>query len=155
MIPLMSFWPSINKKILDQTKIIEYRRTFPKDCEFAYMYISKPVKAICGIIEFGKIYSLEDWKNEYIDNPQIIKRIYEYNSSYRFAAEIKSIQRIKPISLDTIRKNIPNFFAPQSYIILENNIKLKEFIFNNTIPLGNKIINDFENAYPEHICKKY
>lgn len=52
MIPVMSFWPSVYSKIEGQVKLIEYRRVFPKNCEYAYMYISKPVKAISAIIYF-------------------------------------------------------------------------------------------------------
>lgn len=62
----MSFWPSVYKRILNQKKLLEYRRDFPKDCDYAYMYVSSPVKAICAIIYFGKKYSIEEWKNEYI-----------------------------------------------------------------------------------------
>jgi predicted transcriptional regulator len=155
MTSIMSFWPSIYEKISSQTKIIEYRRTFPKECDYAYMYVSKPVKAICGIIYFGNKYSLEDWKNEYSTNLEVSNRIHHYLESYRFAMEIKGFQRIEPISLKDLRENVPNFVAPQSYLLLENNKLLSNYVKNNTILVGKMIENDFADAFPEHVCLRY
>lgn len=151
----MSFWPSVFEKILNQTKIIEYRRTFPKECNYAYMYISKPIKAICGIVEFGNKFALEDWRIEYANFANVIARIDAYNSSYRYAMEIKSFQKIEPISLQSLRINVPNFVAPQSYLILEHNPTLMDYVLNNTIYIESKKENSFENVYPEHICMRY
>lgn len=157
MTPVMSFWPKIYDKITSQIKLIEYRRTFPKDCTMAYMYISKPVKAICAIIYFGKIHSLEDWKKEFSDYPDIQLRIKESleTENYRYGAEIYAIQRIKPISLNKLRENVPSFVAPQSYLLLENNKELKDYIERHTSYVGDLIKNDLESIYPEHVCKRY
>ena len=154
MTPLMSFWPEIYDKIFDQIKLIEYRRTFPKDCTHAYMYISSPVKAICGIVYFGKIHSLSDWKTRYSNERDIMERIDNY-SSYRYGAEIIGIQKIKPITLANLRNNVPNFAAPQSYCLLENNKSLESYIKKNTVLVGDKIKNNLKEIYPEHICKQY
>lgn len=151
----MSFWPSVFENISSQNKILEYRRTFPKDCKYAYMYISKPTKSICGIIEFGKKFSLEDWSIEYQHLDEVIERINNYNPSYKYAMEILSFQEIKPISLENLRINVPNFVAPQSYLLLDNKPTLMEYILNNTIYVGAKKENSFDNVYPEHICKRY
>lgn len=157
MTPVMSFWPKIYEKILSQEKLIEYRRNFPKDCSMAYMYISKPVKAICAIIYFENIHSLYDWEKEYSENPDIQIRVKNSleNENYRYGAEIAAIQKISPISLDELRRNIPNFVAPQSYILLENNIALKNYIEKHTAYVGELIKNDLSFIYPEHICKRY
>lgn len=154
MIPIMSFWPRIYDRILNQKKLIEYRRTFPKDCTHAYMYISKPVKAICAIIYFGKKYTLSDWATEYASDEIVRKRIADYSSKYRYGMEIISIQKIKPITLEDLRINIPNFVAPQSYVLLENNEPLATYINNNLEFIEEKIVNDLSNIFPEHICKK-
>lgn len=155
MTPLMSFWPEIYDKIFDQIKLIEYRRTFPKDCTFAYMYISKPTKAICGIIYFGKIHSVSDWRNQYSEDSDIIRRIDEFSKSARYGAEIISVQKIKPIHLDDLRANVEGFVAPQSYVLLENNKILADYITNNIILIGDKTENDLTDIFPEHICKRY
>lgn len=155
--PVMSFWPKIYDKIISQTKLIEYRRIFPKDCTMAYMYISKPVKAICAIIHFGKIHSLYDWQQEFIEYPEVQLRIKESleNENYRYGAEISTIQKIKPISLVELHKNIPNFVAPQSYLLLENNHELKKYIEEHTLYIEPPIKNNLVSIFPEHICKRY
>lgn len=157
MTPVMSFWPKIYDKITSQKKLIEYRRTFPKDCTMAYMYISKPVKAICAIIYFGEIHSLDHWKQEYQDYPDVQLRIKDSleNENYRYGAEISAIQKIRPITLNELRENITNFTAPQSYLLLENNNELKNYIERNTSYVGELIINDLSSIYPEHVCKRY
>lgn len=157
MAPVMSFWPKIYDKIVDQIKLVEYRRIFPKDCKMAYMYISKPVKAICAIIYFGKIHSLYDWQQEFIDYPEIQLRIKRSlkKENYRYGAEISAIQKIKPISLEELRNSVPNFVAPQSYLLLENNYELKKYIERNTLCTGQLIKNDLMSIFPEHICKRY
>ena len=155
MTALMSFYPSIYDKIANQTKLVEYRRTFPKDCSYAYMYVSKPTKAICGIIYFGKKYQLLDWKNEYANNEEVSERIESFLETYRYAFEIVSFQKIVPIPLEQLRTNIPNFTAPQSYLILENNQVLFKYIKQNVVFIGEKVTNNFSNAYPAHICARY
>lgn len=153
----MSFWPSIYNKISNQEKLIEYRRNFPKDCEYAYMYISKPVKAICGIIYFGKIHSLYDWQQEFISSKDVQLRIIKYieDENYRYGAEIKGIQQIEPITLEELRNNVPNFVAPQSYFLLNNNLPLKQYIEKHTKFLGLEIKNNLHAIFPEHVCKNY
>lgn len=155
MIPIMSFWPSVYSKIEQQVKLIEYRRNFPKDCEYAYMYISKPVKAITAIIYFRNKYSLEEWKKEYATNEQVTDRINNFSGNYRYAMEIEKIQKIEPIHLEELRKNVPNFTAPQSYLLLENNKILYEYIKRNVKFLEDPIINDLSNLLPHHICRRY
>ncbi|SUP42863.1 hypothetical protein [Veillonella criceti] len=156
MVPVMSFWPSIYNKIIRGEKLIEYRRNFPKECRFAYMYISKPVKAICGIIYFGRIHSINKWKLQYKENKLICHRIELFEQkNYRYGAEIIGFQRIEPITLQDLRTNVPNFFPPQSYILLENNIELKKYLDKKVILLDGKIKNDLTNIFPEHICKEY
>ncbi|WCG06112.1 hypothetical protein PML89_09755 (plasmid) [Vagococcus lutrae] len=155
MVLVMSFWPSIYSKIENQVKLVEYRRVFPKNCKYAYMYVSKPVKAICAIIYFGEMHSLEDWKEEYILNSEVSDRINSFSSNYKYAMEIQKIQKINPISLETLRENVPGFTAPQSYLLLENNKLLSDYIENNVKFLGEPIINNLENILPDHICRRY
>lgn len=155
MTPVMSFWPIVFNKIISGEKLIEYRRRFPKNCTMAYMYVTKPKKAICGIIYFEKLHKLTDWETTYSNDPQTLKRILKYKQKYNYAMEIKAIQQIKPISLNLLRQNIDNFVAPQSYILLENNKDLKNFLSSNTIPIGAPIKNNLNNIFPEHICKDF
>lgn len=153
-IPLMSFWPKIFEQIIVQRKLIEYRRNFPKNCDYAYMYISKPKKSICGIIYFNNKHSLKYWESKYKNDDLVSKRIAKCSENYRYAVEIKAIQRIKPISLEQLQSSFPDFRAPQSYILLNNFPDIQAFIEANTILVGDKIINTLDKIYPEHICKE-
>ena len=51
---LLSFKPEWYNKIMDGSKLFEYRRTFPNEEIMAYMYVSSPVKMIVGRIHLGK-----------------------------------------------------------------------------------------------------
>lgn len=128
MTAVMSFWPSVFERIKHKEKFIEYRRTFPKDGDYVYMYVTKPVKAICAVLYFGKKYTLEELKEKHQDNPQILKQIDHNPKTYQYGAEIVGFEEIEPITLDELRKNVPNFVAPQSYLLLKNNQPLSEFI---------------------------
>ena len=151
MIPLMSFWPEVYDRILKKEKIFEYRRTFPKNCSHAYMYISSPVKAICAIIYHNEVIKLESLKGEY--NIDLDKRIDSYSSNYKYSGTIKSIQKIKPILLQDLKENIPNFTPPQSYLYIDNFPILKEYIENNTIYDGELITNNLSNIIPNQLCR--
>lgn len=151
-VPVMSFWPSVYNRICDQTKLLEYRRRFPKNCEYAYMYVSSPVKAICGIVYFGKKYDLEEWKKEYSYDSEIIKRIDKYLDNYKYAYEIKAIQKIKPITLKSLRENNEGFVAPQSYLLLNNFPNLADYIKSKEEFIDEIITNNLENLLPNNIC---
>lgn len=151
-VPVMSFWPSVYNRICDQTKLLEYRRRFPKNCEYAYMYVSSPVKAICGIVYFGKKYDLEEWKKEYAYDSEIIKRIDKNLDNYKYAYEIKAIQKIKPITLKSLRENNDGFVAPQSYLLLNNFPELAKYIKSQEEFIDEVITNDLVDLLPNNIC---
>ena len=56
---LLSFKPSVYKNIYAGVKIFEHRRNFPNEPIMAYMYVSKPVKAITGIVYLNKCNFVE------------------------------------------------------------------------------------------------
>ncbi len=139
MVPVMSFWPSVYNRIKNKTKFFEYRRTFPKDCSFAYMYVSKPIKSICGIIYFGEKYTLDEMRSSFKGNVEMLKQINSNPPTYRYALEIIGFQEIQPITLQELRENISNFVPPQSYLLLENNLSLKSYIEDNIHVVGKKL----------------
>lgn len=151
MIPLMSFWPEVYNRILNKEKLLEYRRIFPKNCTHAYMYVSSPIKAICAIIYFNEVIKLEDLKGKH--NLDLDKRIDSYSSNYLYSGTIKAIQKIKPISLQELRENVPNFTAPQSFLYIDNFPILKEYIEKNIIYDGELITNDLLNIIPDQLCR--
>jgi hypothetical protein len=151
-VPVMSFWPSVYDRICNQTKLLEYRRRFPENCKYAYMYISSPVKAICGIVFFGEKHDLLDWKKEYSHDTELIEKIDIYLKNYRYAYEIKAIQRIQPITLEELRMSNVGFVAPQSYLLLNNFPKLANYIKSKEEFIDEIIINDLDNLLPNNIC---
>lgn len=98
---------------------------------------------------------MEEWKNEYKGNTEVIKRISSYSESYKYAMEIRSIQPIQPITLSELRTNVSNFVAPQSYILLDNNEELSIYINSRVQKKGEKIVNNLDNILPNHICLNY
>ena len=84
-IPLMSFWPQVFERILSGEKLLEYRRVFPKNCKCAFIYVSSPVKAICGIIYFDDVYHLDDLIGKF--DKKTDKRINNYANSIKYANE--------------------------------------------------------------------
>ena len=128
MSSVMSFWPSVYDRIRRGEKNIEFRRVFPKENRFAYMYVTKPVKAIKGIIYFGEKHTLSELKVIYKNNPNMLAQIENNQGSYRFGVDIIGFKEIEAITLEELRKNVPDFVAPQSYLLLENNPLLARYI---------------------------
>lgn len=128
MSSLMSFWPSVYERIKKGEKTIEFRRVFPKENNFAYMYVTKPVKAIKGIIYFGEKHTLGELKVIYKNNSNMLSQIENNPDSYRFGVDIIGFKEIESITLEELRNNVPTFVAPQSYLLLENNPLLAKYI---------------------------
>lgn len=149
---LLSFKPDIYQKIYHGIKIFEHRRNFPDESIVAYMYVSKPIRAIKGIVYLNNRHTLTDWENEFSDDPAAIKRIKEYEESYRYVMEISEFQETTQISLDEIKKEFPDFVVPQSYIYLDKNPELLKYIENHLKLLTKNIKHDFSQITSEQIC---
>lgn len=103
---LLSFKPDVYEKIKSGKKIFEHRRNFPDETIMAYMYVSAPVKAITGIVYFGKRHLLSDQKEEFKADMDAVARIEKYQESYQYAMEIDEFQETTEIPLDDLRRNI-------------------------------------------------
>ena len=81
-------------------------------------------------MELGKPIRLDETRDNYIDYPDTLKRVDEYIESKDInAIPIKSLSLFKnPLSLEDIRKEIPNFMPPQMYFVLDNHLKLKQLL---------------------------
>ena len=149
---ILSFKPNVYDKIYKGIKIFEHRRNFPNESIMAYMYVSKQVRAITGIVILNKRHKLIDWENEFNDDKEALKRIYEYEKSYRYAMEISEFQETNRISLDDLKKDIENFVTPQSYIYLDNRPDLLNYIEERVKRKGLNIKHDFSNITSDQIC---
>ena len=58
---LMSLRDDVYRKVLSGEKIYEHRKVFPDEPVKAYIYVSAPTKAICGIMYLSNRTSLLKW----------------------------------------------------------------------------------------------
>ncbi len=149
---LLSFKPEVYKKIYTGIKIFEHRRNFPDEPIKAYMYISKPVRAIKGIVYLDNRHIITDWEKEFSFDNATINRIKEYEKSYRYAMEISEFKETTEISLDDIKRDFPEFVVPQSYIYLDNKPELLQYIESKIQIKGKNIKHDFSRVTSEQIC---
>nr|WP_288809170.1 hypothetical protein [uncultured Anaerostipes sp.] len=75
---LMSLRDDVYRKVLSGEKIYEHRKVFPDEPVKAYIYVSAPTKAICGIMYLSNRTSLLKWKEQYKDDAECVKRIKEH-----------------------------------------------------------------------------
>lgn len=113
-IMLLSFKPNVYQKIYDGIKIFEHRRNFPAD-----------------------------WEQKFSDDEAAVKRIKEYETSYRYAMEVSEFQETTAISLDDLKRDFPSFVVPQSYIYLDKNLELLKYIEHNLKFKTKNIKHDF------------
>lgn len=59
---LLSLRTDVYLKVLSGEKIYEHRKVFPNEPVKAYIYVSAPMKSICGIMYLSNKTSLLDWK---------------------------------------------------------------------------------------------
>lgn len=130
-IVLMSIREEYYNKILDGSKKYEYRSRYLKEKSYAYVYISKTKKSVVAKITFGmpiignakQIAKLAEKEEPGCYN-EMIKYLY---NNIGYAIPIESINVIKEIPLEEIKKFFPNFVVPQSYYILDKKPELLSF----------------------------
>lgn len=149
---LLSFKPSVYKNIYEGLKIFEHRRNFPNEPIMAYMYVSKPVRAITGIVYLNNRHELIDWEQEFSYDSEALKRIADYKKSYRYAMEIAEFQETNAIGLDDLKRDLPRFVAPQSYIYLDNNPDLLRYIEGKIVEQGINVKHDFSVITSKQVC---
>lgn len=149
---LLSFKPSIYNKIYAGIKMFEHRRNFPNEPIMAYMYVSKPVKAITGIVYLSNRHVLSDWEVDFKEDSNALKRIQEYKEHYRYAMEITEFQETNTISLIDLKRDIDGFVAPQSYFYLDNNPVLLKYIEDRIEYREVNIKHEFSNITSNQVC---
>ena len=151
---LLSFKPEWFEKIKNGSKIYEYRRSFADEEVMAYMYVSAPMKMIVGKIHLGKRININNWKDEYKDNINVVGRIDDFLTRHQYAMPIISFQMTEAIDLETLRGFNQKFVCPQMYYYLENYPELFVFINENAKDLEELKINDFKNVNADDICRQ-
>lgn len=124
----LSFDPKYFRPILYGIKKYEYRRRFPKEEVKAYLYLSRRVKEVVGIIEFGMRIELSQIINNY--QGKAFERIKnQMDEGVRFAIPIKSLKLFKkPIKINEIKDICNTFHVPISYLNIQNYPKIYEML---------------------------
>lgn len=149
---LLSLKPEVFKNVLSGDKIFEHRRVFPKGPVIAYIYISKPVQALSGVMYLDNKKELIEWKETYKDDFEALERIDEYLKYYKVVMEIPKFQNTSSISLTDIKKVFPNFIIPQMYYYYLDNHPLLQYLKDNLIPIGELITHSLDNITSDQIC---
>lgn len=142
---LLSLQECYFNKIVSGCKKNEYRFNFVKTKAKAYIYIPKNKQQVVGILYLGIPY----WKDA-----KSSAKIYsdigdgEYQVMYDWVKNKKGCYIIpiekcvkfeKPISKD-ILKTIPDFIAPQTYLLLKNRSVLKNVLHNHELTEVNSYV---------------
>lgn len=148
---LLSLKPEVFQNVKSGKKIYEHRRVFPDEPIKAYIYISRPIQALAGIMYLGNKVNIEDWKEKYKEDVEAQIRIEDYLQHHKVAMEIQRFQNTSSITLAEIKKVFPNFFIPQMYYYLDDH-PLLQFLEDNLEPIGEPITHTFENITSDQIC---
>lgn len=149
---LMSLKKDVYDRVLSGEKIYEHRKVFPDEPVKAYIYVSTPMKAICGIMYLNNKTSLLDWKEQYSYDVEAVKRIDEYLENYKFGMEITRFENTNSIPLETLRNDLSKFIVPQMYYFIEDS-ELLSYLEANLVPDGTVVTHTYENVTSDMICK--
>ncbi len=148
---LLSFQPHWYRQIMCGNKIFEYRWQFPNEEVMAYTYVSKPQQQIVGYMKFCNKISIEDLMDQYKGDNVVLVELAKKMEHNRFVMNVCGYQETRPIELNEIKKEFPNFVIPQSYYYLDNFPELFEYIKGKAILKGKMKFNDFRNVQSHSI----
>lgn len=148
---LLSLNPGVFQNVQSGKKIYEHRRVFPNEPVKAYIYISRPIQALSGIMYLGNKVYIEEWKEKYKEDADVQIRIEDYLKHHKVTMEIQRFQNTSLIELMDLKTDFPNFLIPQMYYYLDDH-PLLQYLENNLVPIGEPITHTFENIKSEQIC---
>lgn len=149
----LSFNPKYFKPLLYGLKKYEYRKRFCDEETIAYLYLSQKIQKVIGIVELGTPLKLENVIKELDSDSDVFRRVDNYlRKGNKNAVPIKSLQLFKrSISLDEIRKEIPNFRPPQMYYLLDNHQKLQDLMHKQEVDKV-LLVHDHEKIYLDNLA---
>lgn len=134
---LMSLQEKYYNEIKAGRKRYEFRKQYCKNGTTAFIYVSKSVKAIKGIITFGEpIYGTSEEISRISEkiNPNSYESMMEYlNKGKGYAIPIIDMCEIKEVTLEKLRTKFKNFVVPQSYYLLNKKPELLDFLLSQEI----------------------
>lgn len=117
----------------------------------AYIYVSQPKKAICGIIYLSHKTYLSEWKDKYSYDSKAVERIEKQLESARYVMQIDKYIHTNEIPLEKLRKDLTKFIVPQMYYYLEDT-ELLSYLKENIKIQDLEINNSFDSITSDMIC---
>ncbi|WP_029072984.1 hypothetical protein [Kandleria vitulina] len=148
---LLSLKPDVFQNVVTGVKIFEHRKVFPDGPIKAYIYVSRPVQELRGIMILENKTSLSDWKTMYSYDKDAVRRIDEYRKNYRVAMQITKFQDTSAIGLTDIKEIFPKFLIPQMYYYLDG-LPLLDYLEKNLMEVGAPITHSFKEITSDMIC---
>ncbi len=150
---LLSFKPEYFRPLLYNIKKYEYRKRFCKEATTVFLYLSTPVKAVVGVVEFGKPIAIESQLERYKNDSLVSQRITSFIAeSIKYAIPIESMRLYKnPITLQELKQIDSSFFAPQLYLNIENNKKIYSYLQAQEL-YDYEFINTHDILYDDNFC---
>ncbi|WP_091741199.1 hypothetical protein [Marininema mesophilum] len=132
---LLSIRPQPFNDIKREIKRYEYRRKFVNEPVNAFLYVSSPIKSLCGYVEFGQpIVGSVEKISRIAENevPGWGEGVVSYLAGLDqgVAVPINFFKEIEPISLEELRRGYSWFTAPQLYLRLKNKPDFLTFLLN-------------------------
>ena len=149
---LLSLRPDVYENVKTGKKIYEHRKVFPDEPIKAYIYVSRPVQALAGVMILGNRTNINEWKETYSDDRDAQIRITEYLERHQYAMEIQEFQDTSQIPLAEIKAVFPKFLIPQMYYFIDKT-DLLEYLEKHLVPMGEKVIHTFDSITSDQICK--
>ena len=149
---LLSLKPDIYNQIATEKKIFEHRKVFPDEPIKAYIYISRPVQSIAGVMILDNKTPLESWKNLFANDKEAILRIDDFMSRNKYTMQIKQFQDTNRIPLALIKEFEPTFVIPQMYYFIDGS-NLLSYLEQNLFPQGDLITHDFSEITSDMVCR--
>lgn len=149
----LSFSPEWYKYIQSGEKVYEHRKRFTNEEVIAFLYLGLPIQKIVAVIHLGKRILIENWLLEYKDDYEAVERIKHCMTRNKWAMEIKEVNFIEPISIQTILNEFPNFHIPQSFLYLDKKQEILDYLESHIKYTGEKIVHNFQNISSNIICK--
>ncbi len=150
---LLSFKPEYFRPLLYNIKKYEYRKRFCQEATTAFLYLSTPVKAVVGIVEFGKPIEIESQLERYKNDGLVYQRIESFMAeSIKYAIPIESLRLYKnPITLQKLKQIDSSFFAPQLYLNIENKKTIYDYLQAQELN-DYEFINKHDIFYDDNFC---
>lgn len=127
---LLSIKPEVYDRIFAGNKKYEYRKRISKESVKAYLYVSKPVQEIKGILYLGECCNLT--KND----------MAEFAEGNKYKMKIWGYQETTSISLEMIKAYDGNFVIPQGFYYLDNK-PIGKYITNTDLAIDVVHKNEF------------